>query len=341
MPHARHGKLHHLNCCEDIQLKHTAHLGHVRPPRWGRETDTGVVDQDIDAAEARKSLGYRALARRRIQQIGAYDKISGSRVSFESCAPPGYQRNPGATAAKFLDACRSNALGCSSNQGDGAVNPHETIRPLRRGNDNGSMQQELLPLFPLSLVLLPGAPLPLHIFEDRYKEMIGGILNGGGEFGVVLATEQGIANTGCTAQILQVLKKYDDGRMDIVTAGRRRFEIVHLNEERSFLRGEVMFFADEAGDEASLALRRRVADLGNSVSEEARFEPEGSDLSFSIGQLISDVETRQILLSLRSERERLELLEKYLPQHMAKKELSAKMRRLALRNGRGDHLKGE
>ena len=108
------------------------------------------------------------------------------------------------------------------------------------------MQDGLLPLFPLQVVLLPGSQLPLHIFEDRYKEMIGEVLRDKLEFGVVLASEKGIVNTGCTATVDRVLKEYPDGRLDILTRGRRRFEVLLLNDERSFLRGAVEFFDDDA-----------------------------------------------------------------------------------------------
>src|SRR5579863_4465739 len=105
--------------------------------------------------------------------------------------------------------------------------------------------QEWLPLFPLQVVLLPEAELPLHIFEERYKEMIQEAIRGQLEFGVVLANEKGIVNTGCTASIHKVLREYPDGRLDILAVGRRRFEILRLNDERSFLRGAVEFFDDE------------------------------------------------------------------------------------------------
>src|SRR5271156_6281151 len=104
------------------------------------------------------------------------------------------------------------------------------------------MQQGLLPLFPLQVVLLPGGELPLHIFEDRYKEMMGEVIRNHQEFGVVLANDKGIVD--------KVLREYPDGRMDILTRGRRRFEIMLLNDERAFLRGTVEFFDDDEGLEA-------------------------------------------------------------------------------------------
>jgi Lon protease-like protein len=89
----------------------------------------------------------------------------------------------------------------------------------------------LLPLFPLDLVLLPGTPLPLHIFEPRYTEMISECLDRSQHFGVIRGEDQELAEIGCTAEILTVTQKYPDGRMDIVTEGRARFEVVRLNHD--------------------------------------------------------------------------------------------------------------
>jgi Lon protease-like protein len=116
---------------------------------------------------------------------------------------------------------------------------------LERKRDNSSMQETLLPLFPLEVVLLPANILPLHIFEDRYKEMIGEAIQNKTEFGIVQAGEKGILNLGCTASILEVSTQYPDGRLDIVCQGRRRFEILYLDEEKSYLRGSVSFFDDD------------------------------------------------------------------------------------------------
>ena len=84
---------------------------------------------------------------------------------------------------------------------------------------------------------MPGAELPLHIFEDRYKEMIGEVMRDRLEFGVVLANEKGSSIPAARRPIDKVLREYPDGRMDILTRGRRRFEILLLNDERAFLRG--------------------------------------------------------------------------------------------------------
>src|ERR1700686_905071 len=98
----------------------------------------------------------------------------------------------------------------------------------------------LLPLFPLDVVLLPGAPLPLHIFEPRYKEMIGECRANNAPFGVIRAVDEGIADVGCTGDIVSVTKEYPDGRLDLIAEGRHRFEVLELHRQRSFLQAEVL-----------------------------------------------------------------------------------------------------
>src|SRR5712671_388879 len=112
------------------------------------------------------------------------------------------------------------------------------------------MQAKLLPLFPLHVVVFPRTQLPLHIFEERYKEMVGEAIRDNSEFGIVLVKEEGILNAGCTVMVDKVLKSHPDGRMDILTRGIRRFEIVMLNQEKSYLRGEVAYFDDDEPEPA-------------------------------------------------------------------------------------------
>jgi Lon protease-like protein len=102
-----------------------------------------------------------------------------------------------------------------------------------------------IPLFPLGVVLLPEVLLPLHIFEERYKTMIGECLQQDQEFGVVFYNGSEMRSRGCTARIIRVLKRYPDGRMDILTRGEHRFEVVDLHEERPYLEGSIGFFDDE------------------------------------------------------------------------------------------------
>jgi Lon protease-like protein len=169
----------------------------------------------------------------------------------------------------------------------------------------------LLPLFPLDLVLLPGTPLPLHIFEPRYREMISECLDRNQHFGVVRGKEQELAEIGCTAEILTVTKKYDDGRMDIVTEGRARFEVIRLNQERSFLQAEVLYLHDEP-DVASKEEIAQAIKLHGEIMTLAGAEPEKSSeideaqLSFHLaGSLPLDLDFKQTLLGMKSEGERL------------------------------------
>ena len=101
-----------------------------------------------------------------------------------------------------------------------------------------------IPLFPLGLVLLPDMRLPLHIFEERYKQMISECLADHRPFGVVLFDGQSIHSVGCMARVDAVTKRYDDGRMDIMTRGGERFVIRELIEERAYMEARVFLFDD-------------------------------------------------------------------------------------------------
>ena len=134
----------------------------------------------------------------------------------------------------------------------------------------------LLPIFPLDLVLLPGVSLPLHIFEPRYKEMIAECLEQKKPFGVVRASSEGVADIGCTAEIMSVTKKYDDGRMDILTRGVDRFEVVDVNEDRSFLQAEISLVEDEPGKPGAEMVTQAVR-LHAEIAKLAGAEPDGPD----------------------------------------------------------------
>ena len=174
----------------------------------------------------------------------------------------------------------------------------------------------LLPLFPLDVVLLPGVPLPLHIFEPKYREMIGECLQDKSQFGVVRAQEEGVAPIGCTAEIVAVTKNYDDGRMDIVTQGRERFELVELNHDRSFLRGEVVYLADEPGkpeaNELAKAVQLHQEILALAGAQQDLADDSDFPLSYQMaGSLPLDLDFKQTLLSMRSEGERIQAISKY------------------------------
>lgn len=171
-----------------------------------------------------------------------------------------------------------------------------------------------IPVFPLDVVLFPGAPLPLHIFEDRYKEMIGHCLETQSSFGVVHAQRDGLAVIGCSARIVRVLERYADGRIDILCQGERRFEIEMLENSRAFLEAQVDFFDDEE-DQASRSLREECAALHFEMLELADVETAGMplDLDHPISFLLAsalpaDLGFKQQLLSLRSDADRTQRL---------------------------------
>jgi Lon protease-like protein len=196
----------------------------------------------------------------------------------------------------------------------------------------------LLPLFPLEVVLLPGIPLPLHIFEPRYKEMIGECLANDAPFGVVRALDEGIAEVGCTAEIITVTKEYPDGRMDLIAEGRKRFEVLELNQERSFLRAEVLLVPDEPNVAAqeekirAIQLHLEILSLAGAVQDLSAADQ--NQLSFYLaGSLPLDLDFKQKLLAMRSEGERIQAVAGYLEGILPKLRRVARTREKAGGNG--------
>lgn len=206
------------------------------------------------------------------------------------------------------------------------------------------MAAELLPLFPLSTVLLPATPLPLHIFEDRYKEMLRDLNPNRGEFGVVLAKDDGIVNIGCTATVDRVFQRYPDGRVDLLAIGRRRFQVISLDQEKSYLRASVEFFNDDEAGEVPLALRQKAIEgyhlLRNLEKPDVLIEPalDGPQLSFQLAQFISDLDKRQTMLAIRSEVDRLQFLVGMLPEYLRVRERITLAKRVAPLNGHAKHV---
>lgn len=201
------------------------------------------------------------------------------------------------------------------------------------------MKQHMLPLFPLNVVLFPRTVLPLHIFEERYKQMIADVIDGQSEFGVVLAGEKGICNSGCTASVDKVLQKYPDGRMDLLTVGRRRFEILNLDDEKPYLRAEVTFFDDEEFEDTAAETRERVIGLYKSIQDvsdagdPSDLDMDDPQLSFQLAQPVSDLNFRQLLLATRSESSRMKQLAEFLPTFIARERQVRHAKVVAPRNG--------
>jgi ATP-dependent Lon protease len=198
----------------------------------------------------------------------------------------------------------------------------------------------LLPLFPLQLVVFPRTQLPLHIFEDRYKEMVGEAIEAQSEFGIVLAKEDGIVNAGCTVIVEKLVTTYPDGRLDILARGSRRFEIILLNQEKSYLRGEVDFYDDDVPGPASEEIQREALKQYRGLLELG--ELHGSDpiltdpqLSFQLAQAVQDLDFQSVMLRNRSEPDRLSQLTQFLAQYVPRRRQTNKMKQLAPLNGFG------
>jgi len=168
-----------------------------------------------------------------------------------------------------------------------------------------------LGLFPLGMVLLPTERVPLHIFEDRYKELIGECLADDEEFGLVYADANGIREVGTRAAVVEVLARLEDGRMNVLVEGRERFRLLELTSGRSFQTGEVAPLEDdddppdEAAVERALTLFGRLRELTGSTVE----VPTGpsAQLSYELAARVElATDAKQELLQEVSERVRME-----------------------------------
>ena len=196
----------------------------------------------------------------------------------------------------------------------------------------------LLPLFPLDVVLLPGTPLPLHIFEPRYKEMIGECRAKNAPFGVVRALEDGVAEVGCTAEIISVTKEYSDGRLDLVAEGRERFEVLELKRGRAFLQAEMLLVPDEPGaaseEDKARAIQAHLEILSLAGAVQDLSAADQTSLSFYLaGSLPLDLDFKQKLLAMRSESERIKAVAAYLENILPNLQKAAKTREKAGGNG--------
>ena len=186
------------------------------------------------------------------------------------------------------------------------------------------MRPDRIPLFPLNVVLLPGADFPLHIFEQRYRQMVRDCLSGHVEFGILLALPKGVLRVGCTAEVTEVVKRYPDGRMDILTAGRVPFRVVELLNSEAYgndelLKGQVDYLDDDERL-SDAKMQRELVDLYeachtlvfNDYPRNIQKQlPE--NLSYVVAWTLPlDLLWKQQILELRSEADRQEHLVAYL-----------------------------
>ena len=166
-------------------------------------------------------------------------------------------------------------------------------------------------LFPLGIVLLPTEQVPLHIFEERYKELIAECLADEQEFGLVYADAQGLREIGTRAAVVDVLARLEDGRMNIVVEGRERFRLLELTSGRTFQTGEIEPYLDTDDPANPEAVEKALA-LFNKLKELTGSEVEVPDagaaqLSYELAARVELApESKQALLQESSERLRVE-----------------------------------
>ena len=206
------------------------------------------------------------------------------------------------------------------------------------------MAETELPLFELPVVLLPGELLPLHIFEERYKAMVGHSLETDEPFGIVFRDEDdGVRAVGCTADVAEILERFDDGRLNIVVAGGSPFRVIERHEAEEYPAGtvELIDLDSEPGDDDPEAQERAGAAFAE-LAREAAEDPDevvetgDSDDAYAIASRITlPPETKQKLLETRSEGERIRLLARALEAVLNAVRRSQKIAERAQTNGHG------
>jgi Lon protease-like protein len=201
-----------------------------------------------------------------------------------------------------------------------------------------------IPLFPLGVVVLPGMILPLHIFEERYKQMMSACLAEDKPFGVVLFDSQSIRSVGCTTRITEIIKRYDDGRMDIATRGEWRFLIREIMEEKIYMEARVTLLEDmvETPDttmaatvtEAHRLLKQMAAIISLPAMEALTALEDPTRLSFAIAALEGFTPPeRQMFLEMTSGHERLRKGVQALAHLLERLRLNREIKRLIGGNG--------
>jgi ATP-dependent Lon protease len=204
------------------------------------------------------------------------------------------------------------------------------------------MRPDRIPLFPLNVVLLPGADLPLHIFEPRYLEMVGNCLRDKTEFGVLLALPKGVVHVGCTAEIIEVVKRPDGETMDILTIGREPFRVIEFFDENPLAEGYVDYLEDREAA-ANPVLRRELVELYETCHTiifedypKNAGEAESAQFSYVVASTLPmDLLWKQQILELRTETDRQERLVGYLRAWAPHLQKTGILRQRAGGNGHG------
>jgi ATP-dependent Lon protease len=193
-----------------------------------------------------------------------------------------------------------------------------------------------LPLFPLGLVLYPGEAIPLHIFEPRYREMVARCLEEDRPFGIALAEDDGLNRIGCTARIVRVTKRHDDGRIDIQVQGEQRFRIAAIDDGLSYLTVDGTYVPDDGTPnetdsdlrERAITLHIKLLELGGRTLRPSLYETEQVSYALAHNAGLENAQ-KQTVLEIASETDRLLFLvahfERFIPEIEAKEQLRRKV----------------
>jgi Lon protease-like protein len=176
----------------------------------------------------------------------------------------------------------------------------------------GEVENEF-PLFPLGLVALPTEAVPLHIFEERYRTMLGQCTDSETEFGIVWLSDDGLRDVGCACEVERVLEEMEDGRFNVLTRGTRPFRVLERQGHLAYPAGVVEFLDDDAEEVDDEALQRARAIYADLVKRATDREPEQSELdeldAYGMAATVDfGLDAKQGLLELRSENARLRLV---------------------------------
>ncbi|KXB98209.1 MAG: hypothetical protein AA908_02075 [Chlorobi bacterium NICIL-2] len=207
---------------------------------------------------------------------------------------------------------------------------------------------DVLGLFPLELVLFPGAYVPLHIFEPRYRQLIRECIEQRRPFGINLYDKNNLQRVGCTAEVQGIVRQYEDGRFDIIVQGGRRYLLQSLDESAEpYLLATVEYYDDYPGETLDFELYRTCAGLFNEFVKRVYPKPEvltlpidripvfeGSMPSFFMAQKSGlRLLQKQVLLAFRRENDRLDLLREHLAELLPRLDRAEELERISRTDG--------
>jgi Lon protease-like protein len=195
------------------------------------------------------------------------------------------------------------------------------------------------PLFPLGIVALPHELVPLHIFEERYRTMIGECIERRSEFGIVWVEDDELRPVGCAVEVSEVLERMEDGRMNILTRGTRPFRIVSRQDDLPYPAATVEFLLDK-DEERDPASAKSAQDAYNDLVEEATDRILDSEelqamTAYEMAATVDfGAEAKQGLLDLRSENARLRLVARLFRAAVKRLDFIERARERARSNGK-------